>query len=1198
MTDVDEQRKTSTGNPLTDLPVAEQKTVSVAFEPKRLREGAADVGLLSQFLTYLLTIEASKDPTHPEQGDRIPLSFSSLLKATYISQVSELRFTNRSAFEGDPPQTFLFTSEVALIFYDLITSLDLKETLNDVFEKFSPNNDGSLGKLIDLTREASTISGKTLISEAEERLLGELFTTSNIHVISRFFLTYLARQKEEKPEEEKLEVSEQAGAQVAKPVSEQPTAGVPGQAAKETKTEGGGGEATAQPEAGGQAPQPIDVLELKQQLFSPELREQAARFTQIGLVQLERFHNLPEGSLQNSVELREILAQKSLSFFTTVLSEGRLNTLLTSPEERFKFAREYIWLIQNDLRTTAAITEHLSDVVLKGADPATKQKIEAELVKAEQGQDVSPLIQGLAEDPGVREVVEKLEGASPAFRQTADQYLSEIDKELLQRLKDIGVQTDKLGLAQTNTANVVDAMISMGLPIDVLKYIDEPRWRTMFSDDVPYRAEFVQEFLAEYWQARQATLGKKFGELLINDQSRFAIQEAVELLNKNNPQISEKDSDTVLNQGVIKPLGDILVAHRELGAVPVETTLEAAYSRDASVLKERYQQYLSQLWEALALERKARALAILGYGEATSQEVVNLAESVEFIPPQLGILNLTTIVGNYDQNQQEFQSDSEFIPQGAKSRSPLGGVRGLLGQVDKWKGFSGIAKRLGKGLGGKAGDKAIGEIAGTGLAAGVSAIPGGQALAPFAKWLGSQLATKEGRQKVALVSLGTLGALIIPLSTVGGWLGSILGGIAGWFLGGPVGVVLGAIGGGWTGFGIEQAIKNALGGGSGSAALQGGGGGLFGRGGGGGAGGPTAAGALLPKAAGPVAAVAATGTQAVLATIGLVAGGTIFTNMVINNALLADFPQVDPLATSVPGGQGKISDYVTIEKRVFVTGCPDNKCDNPAFPIKAEYSIVIKPKGTYSISLHSVTDTLRVNSSKKAWEDKGKAVPNIPERVKTIEDFPELYQGQTINSGEQVAFSYTESFDEQYNDASILNTFEIDFSYTDPSSGKSGDDKAITGEVIYVGDYSQGAGCWPTNGTISQLPNGGFTHHGVDAFDISNVEGTPVHAPFTGTLCVGHISPNYGNHLMLEAPEGTFLFGHFSRMIINSGCQPATAGQVIGYIGNTGNSTGAHLHFELRGNHVNPSLLATLMPDGPALKENDPVRTCYDEDTP
>lgn len=95
----------------------------------------------------------------------------------------------------------------------------------------------------------------------------------------------------------------------------------------------------------------------------------------------------------------------------------------------------------------------------------------------------------------------------------------------------------------------------------------------------------------------------------------------------------------------------------------------------------------------------------------------------------------------------------------------------------------------------------------------------------------------------------------------------------------------------------------------------------------------------------------------------------------------------------------------------------------------------------------------------------------------------------------------------------------------------------------------------------------GFTsfHTGVD---LSAAEGTPVYAANGGTVVFrGWNTWGYGYLIVLAHGPFTTLYGHLSA--INIGCgQYVSAGQFIGAVGSTGNSSGPHLHFEIRYNDV------------------------------
>lgn len=103
---------------------------------------------------------------------------------------------------------------------------------------------------------------------------------------------------------------------------------------------------------------------------------------------------------------------------------------------------------------------------------------------------------------------------------------------------------------------------------------------------------------------------------------------------------------------------------------------------------------------------------------------------------------------------------------------------------------------------------------------------------------------------------------------------------------------------------------------------------------------------------------------------------------------------------------------------------------------------------------------------------------------------------------------------------------------------------------------------------------GNAYHQGVD-FAVKS--GTPVYAPFGGTLkSFGLENSGFGNALRLNLSNGLLgILGHLSGFApnIRAGMQ-ITPGMLLGYTGNTGNTTGAHLHYELRdkyGRVINPS---------------------------
>jgi len=96
------------------------------------------------------------------------------------------------------------------------------------------------------------------------------------------------------------------------------------------------------------------------------------------------------------------------------------------------------------------------------------------------------------------------------------------------------------------------------------------------------------------------------------------------------------------------------------------------------------------------------------------------------------------------------------------------------------------------------------------------------------------------------------------------------------------------------------------------------------------------------------------------------------------------------------------------------------------------------------------------------------------------------------------------------------------------------------------------------------------------AIDIAAAEGTPIYASDSGVVVradIGSYNSGYGNVIMIDHGNGYLtLYAHLSSVNVSL-CQSVYAGQVIGASGNTGNSFGAHLHFEIRtsdGGFLNP----------------------------
>jgi murein DD-endopeptidase MepM/ murein hydrolase activator NlpD len=108
---------------------------------------------------------------------------------------------------------------------------------------------------------------------------------------------------------------------------------------------------------------------------------------------------------------------------------------------------------------------------------------------------------------------------------------------------------------------------------------------------------------------------------------------------------------------------------------------------------------------------------------------------------------------------------------------------------------------------------------------------------------------------------------------------------------------------------------------------------------------------------------------------------------------------------------------------------------------------------------------------------------------------------------------------------------------------------------------------WPMSGRISQ----GYWE-GHRAIDIYAPRGTPIIASDAGTIAAAHFARGYGRMVVVDHGNGyQTLYAHMDAFFVEVG-QAVEKGQLLGKCGSTGNSTGPHVHFEVRkgGSLLNP----------------------------
>ena len=159
--------------------------------------------------------------------------------------------------------------------------------------------------------------------------------------------------------------------------------------------------------------------------------------------------------------------------------------------------------------------------------------------------------------------------------------------------------------------------------------------------------------------------------------------------------------------------------------------------------------------------------------------------------------------------------------------------------------------------------------------------------------------------------------------------------------------------------------------------------------------------------------------------------------------------------------------------------------------------------------------------------------------VKEIIQFNDLSDGSSLTVGDEI----------------IIPDGEAPYKpvYTYPSRSVRG-----TSGPSYVGYYLK-----PVNGARKTQ---GL--HGYNGVDLAAYCGAPILASASGDVIIGRSygwNGGYGKYIVITHQNGTqTLYAHNSRNIVTRGWH-VVKGQVIGYMGSTGKSTGCHVHFEIRG---------------------------------
>ncbi|HNN12998.1 MAG TPA: M23 family metallopeptidase [Anaerolineales bacterium] len=204
--------------------------------------------------------------------------------------------------------------------------------------------------------------------------------------------------------------------------------------------------------------------------------------------------------------------------------------------------------------------------------------------------------------------------------------------------------------------------------------------------------------------------------------------------------------------------------------------------------------------------------------------------------------------------------------------------------------------------------------------------------------------------------------------------------------------------------------------------------------------------------------------------------------------------------------------------------------------------------------------------------------------INTISQIPSAYGLSAANTSTTTAASSTSDTLSSFKD--ILSTMMT------VSSGMSGGqqvdsslndlmspllmiillEKLVEGQMEEDVSASSLLGTSASKAEPSGRPVGGVLtqeyHPGHNGLDFGVVVGTPVETTMDGkVIYAGWNDQGYGNLVIVENGEYRTYYAHLSSIPVSVG-EAVTAGSTIGLSGNTGNSTGPHLHYEIRRNKI------------------------------
>jgi len=220
-----------------------------------------------------------------------------------------------------------------------------------------------------------------------------------------------------------------------------------------------------------------------------------------------------------------------------------------------------------------------------------------------------------------------------------------------------------------------------------------------------------------------------------------------------------------------------------------------------------------------------------------------------------------------------------------------------------------------------------------------------------------------------------------------------------------------------------------------------------------------------------------------------------------------------------------------------------------------EIKQILQAEVTTMYKVYAITLNDEVKTYVNTWE----------EAEKIVEDMENEYADST-----EFNISVVDKYTQSIEDISILELAEAQSTISNDLRIIKDEQERIAAATcngVYLGVKPVSGSITSRYGAVESVRN--HTHAGLD---IAAPAGTPIKATASGTISYSGWMSGYGYLVIINHDNGVqTYYGHCSKLYVSEG-ETVEAGDKIAAVGSTGNSTGNHLHFEIRvnGSQVNP----------------------------